>query len=890
MMKHLFFYIVCFFALFNRSVYAYEAPQLPDDFEGPLTREYIANIVADDTYTTSMLQNLNIYYEIGSYLYQKYPWEQIVSDDFTDKIRPFFPYDTEEQLKQKHDYLVKTAYFYQKGREFYTDMVNRYLVPHVYRKVHDATEYDHDDEVQYIPTADDEYVKVYNFKKFLSYSNNQDELNAISDFERKQENNNDILVQFDRIMEKIDWKKVWLYGTVYKNPLFSDLGIGKAAFGDGINVRLLARQTYTEGKTELDYGLQIVTHPRYFVLANNLSKDAQKPQIDFAGSQNVAEAQILYPIPQKTGVLPQAHKYFGNFIIPVKIRPQDPDKAVDIAANVTLSVCDFKLDCKPQHFALKLHSDVAGADKFDNGFDNLFFHAMRRIPNENTPYITSKQLSVVDTPAGKELLWEAETEKNIKNIEAYIENAEEFVPFAAPRYLIDGNKIQIYFKPLSAQTDLEHADYIISVNLNNRIFGRYHLVPNGNAAVLKQNLSAADNIMSSAFICGLLLNFMPCIAPLVLLLLILYLRISKKYPSEVRKCQISVLKGSIIGILSAAVIFTGQQYSGHFAVWGRQFSYTPLIFCLLMIFAALTELFPHLSSLITQSDNPHRRNFFLAAGFIVGLATTVSGAPYLSKVMNIAATSPILGAYSIILCLIAGFSLPQFLLLYLSGKTSLWKGLNNFQRDMVRIIPYAFYCTLLWFWLFIAFACGFINSAVIIIIAAVWMFCCNLYGKYLDYLNGALDERITLNQLNKIRRSSVIFMGVLLLFFVSGGIYATRHLQINRQPEVAQTQIVGELQKLRAEGKPILVIIEADWCFKCRIYRFWTLNPLILRQWKDRYDLHVIRMNKTADLAEYMPRYRQYALPFYILYTRKYPEGLVLTSDIEISKMELFMD
>ncbi len=891
-MKHLFFYIICFFMFFKGNAYAVEPPHFPDDFEGTLTRQYLANYLEDETFERTMVQNLNMYYEIGTYLYQKYPWEEIVQKDFVEKIRQFFPYDTDEQLHKKHDYLVKTAALYQMGRDFYVKFANKYLVPHVYRKVHDISDFDHPNEVQYIPTSDDEYAKVYNFKKFLTYSTNTDELNAISEFERKREDNDDILVQIDRIVEKIDWKKVWLYGTVYKNPLFSDLGVGEAQYGDGVNVRLLSRDTYTEGKNILDYGLQIVTHPQYFVLANNLDTNLKKPQIRLTNAENVADMQILYPMPQKTNILPQAHKYFGNFIIPLKITSQNTQNGITLKVRADLTLCDYKLNCKPQSFDLSLHSAVTGADKFDNGFDNLFFNNLRRIPDNNHSYLKIKQFTVINTNNEQQLVLETETSKKIKSFDAYIENTEGYTPFAAPRYVINGNIVQAYFQPLNTaeKTDLSNTDYLISINLNNRFFYRDNLVPKNSAETVQQFSSAPQRTMWPALLGGLLLNFMPFTAPLLLILLLLLLRISKRKPELLRRTQTAVLKGSIAGLLTTAILFISQKHTGNNVVWGIQFAHPIFVLGILFSAATLLKLRPATVSAIVKISADGGSSLPFILGFVTGLAVTATGAPYLSGLMNTAAVSSVLYAFIILMALSCGFALMQILMLYFSLQKPLWHALGNSQRRIEKFTDRALYLSILWAWLFIGFNGGFLYALWFVLIIAIWGFLCEIYQKYLNYLNGVFDADITTQQIAKIRRGSIIFMGLLLALFLSGSVILLNH-RCSKLPQNTAAPITEQqVQTLLKQNTPVLMIFEADWCFKCQLKRIWTFNPLVLKQWQERYKMQIIKITQTRYLTQYMQQNAQYTLPFYILYTPQYPQGLVLDSDLDAEKLDLLLN
>ncbi len=892
-MKYLFFYIVCFFMLF-KSAAAVQTLPLPDDFEGKLTRQYMETYAHDKTATTTLLQNFNIFYEIGSYLYQKYPWEQITENNFTEKLKPFFPYDTDDELQSKHDYLVKTAFLYKMSQDIYKKFADKYLVPHAYRKIHNASEYDHPNEVKYIPTADDEYVKVYNFKKFLSYSTNIDEIRAISSYE--SQNESDILLQLDAVMEKIDWKKVWLYGTVYKNPLFSELGVGETEFGDGVNVRLIARNTYTESKKELDFGVQIATHSRYFVLANDLAANRFKPKIIFDKSKNISDVKVLYPLPLRTNLLPQAYKYFGNFIIPLKVTVENPDKPIEINAVADLTICDFEFNCQPQHFDLHLYSEVSGTDKFDNGFDTMFFNNLRRVPTANSDIISIEQFTAKNSADGSLLYLELTTSKKIKTFDIFVENTEEYMPFDAPHYVIDKNKIKAYIKPFNAvaYTDLSNTEYTISINLNNRYFYRHNFVADNSVSTSRQTINSEKKLFLPALCSGLILNLLPCIAPFTLILLLLFIREHKKHPNDRKFMQLSALKGSVCGLLTAVVLFIGQKYTPDYPLWGMQFSHPALLLGLIFTFAAFKKILPTILSAIIDTAYTRKRAFlFFIVGFIAGVLIIVSTSPYLSILMNTSVVASAVDAVGIISLLTVGFIIPQLFILYFPKKSQAWHALCLKQQILLKFIEVAFNITVIWLLLFIGFDCGIAALIISAIAVIIWMFLCEVFQKYLDYLNGVIDESITLKQINAIRSGSIVFMILLGIIFWSSGIYIANHLQtaensvtVSKQMPLDSEQIKTQLQ----HNHPILLIVDTDWCFKCRFNRLWTINSIESKQWQKRYNLQIITINNIADIKQYMTQYGQYSLPLYILYTHRYPQGLILSSDIKTQDLEKFID
>ena len=883
-MKHLFLYIVCLLTFFNSIAAALQEPQFPDDFKGTETRKYWADYLDNKDYDLTFWQSLNIFYEVGTYLYQKYPMEQIEADDFIEKIRPFFPGDTDDGLRKKQTYLINTASLYKLGKDTYTKIAKKYLVPHAYRKVHDESEYDHPGEVSYIPTADDEYVKVYNFKKFLSYSSNIDELNAISDFERNDAKNENVLTQIDRIIEKIDWKKVWFYGTLYENPIFSKLGIGEMQFDDAAGVRLLAQDKYTNRRKQFDFGLQIFINPKYFVLANNLSEDRLKPQITFANSQNVAEAQILYPMPHKANILPQAHKYIGSVMLPIRVTVQNPDESIDLNAQVHLTLCDTKFNCRPHNFETKIHTDVKGPDKLYNTTETLFFNVINSIPTNHPKHLTLRQFTTIETPNGEELYLNMTTDKRVRTLEAYIENNEGYTQFSEPQYIINKDSFDVYFKPLpdSKDIDLDNTDYTVSIKLNGKYKYRDNLVPNTIATVAVKNSPTLFKTVLSAITSGIMLNFMPCCIPFILLLLLIFIRTSKQDRTILKPLQISTLKGSIVGILGVTLLFGSKKLSHDYMIWGMQFSCLPLLCCLLFGFVVLLKFLPKISAQLSDAATSKRHSdIFFAYGLIIGALVYISASPYLSELMNIAVASS--GTMMLIISagLAVGFISVQYLMICLSNHPQVWHMLSKNPKDVIRYIRIALYITLLWLLLLVAFQCTFGRLLSLTALILLWMFLCTICSKYFDYLDtGIWDESITLKHLQKIRFGCVVFMLLLSAIFITAGIKIT---DVNQATEQTAATNDTQIKDLLQQNKKVLLVINADWCFKCQISKHWTINSLIRERWQNT---EIIYENNIQAIKQYMQKHNQFALPFYILYTPIYPHGIVLSADADVNDFE----
>ena len=85
-MKRLFFYIVFIAMFFNTAAMAGNLPQLPDDFEGEITRARVHKLQTEDYYDQTAIEYGAILWEIGKYFYEKYPdLSMFYEEDFYEK-------------------------------------------------------------------------------------------------------------------------------------------------------------------------------------------------------------------------------------------------------------------------------------------------------------------------------------------------------------------------------------------------------------------------------------------------------------------------------------------------------------------------------------------------------------------------------------------------------------------------------------------------------------------------------------------------------------------------------------------------------------------------------------------------------------------------------------
>lgn len=108
-------------------------------------------------------------------------------------------------------------------------------------------------------------------------------------------------------------------------------------------------------------GLEIRLAPGWHAYWRMPGDGGLAPQLDWAGSQNLKEAVLQWPTPQRyedAGL--QSFGYEGQFILPLMLEAADAGKPVDLALALNLMVCE-KI-CVPQNMTLSLSVPPGQAD------------------------------------------------------------------------------------------------------------------------------------------------------------------------------------------------------------------------------------------------------------------------------------------------------------------------------------------------------------------------------------------------------------------------------------------------------------------------------------------------------------------------------------------------
>ncbi|MGH6976512.1 MAG: protein-disulfide reductase DsbD family protein, partial [Stellaceae bacterium] len=362
---------------------------------------------------------------------------------------------------------------------------------------------------------------------------------------------------------------------------------------------------------------------------------------------------------------------------------------------------------------------------------------------------------------------------------------------------------------------------------------------------------------------GFILNFMPCVLPVLALKLLGTVDHAARGHGAVRVGFLASAAGIVVTFLTLAAIAIGFRAAGVAVGWGLQFQqpvFLVAMAAILTAFAAnLWGLFEiPLPAAVTGlgERRAHIGSFF--AGVLATLLATPCTAPLLGTALGFALLSPPLAAVAIFAAMGIGLALPYFAVAA-APALALWLPKPGaWMIELKRVLGVALAVTAVWLlWILavesgtaIAIVCGVLLIAVML--AVGW-----------------------------IRRTAARRIAVVAL--IAAALVAPNLVAPPLSSEAPagfwQPFDQSRIASLVAQGRTVFVDVTADWCLTCKVNAAFALAPAAVRQHLAAPDVVAMRADWTRPnpaIARYLRAFGRYGIPFNVVYGPRAPQGVVL--------------
>ena len=576
--------------------------------------------------------------------------------------------------------------------------------------------------------------------------------------------------------------------------------------------------------------------------------DAGAPiTIELKDSSIENKLKVLFPFPEKfTDHGVSTIGYEGQVIFPVRIQKNEIDK-INEEINLDYLVC--KDICIPISETKNLNLNLRNVVQSD-----VFMESYKTVPKRKLNYFNIDENIVSNEKISIELINNDEFE----NIElfAHAEDTNLKVKKLKSSFevFLDNN-----IGSLNGPIDFS----ISNGNVYEEISFDFNKKP-------KQTQIIYFIIL--AFLGGLILNFMPCVLPILSLKLYSFLSLAKDDDNKIRfDCSLTIA-GIVTSFLVLAITVIFLKTFGETVGWGFHFQnqfFLMFILVLMLIFSlnllGFFEIILPQNALykINNFLNTNSKSGHYFSGVFATLLATPCSAPFLGTAVGFSMGSSNQNIVIIFLSIALGFSFPYLCFIIIPKIVKLLPKPGEWMNNLKYFL------------------------GLLMLLSFVWI--SNLFK--INYLLIFLFTSLILI-FTCLKNKSKFTMITSLLFVITNIFFFSEKMNLRENKLIWEDYNDKSLESYLNENRFVLVDVTADWCVTCQFNKITTLNTKKLVDFLIQHEVLVIRAdwtNKDKDIFDFIKRYNRYGIPVNIVYGPKNKEGIllpeILSKDIVIDKL-----
>ncbi|MGH6981283.1 MAG: protein-disulfide reductase DsbD family protein, partial [Stellaceae bacterium] len=427
-------------------------------------------------------------------------------------------------------------------------------------------------------------------------------------------------------------------------------------------VRLVSGVVSVGADTAVPLGLEFDLKPHWKIYWRSPGDAGYPPRVDWAGSANLRDASFGWPAPKRFAVLGlQTVGYEGHVVLPIAASVARPGEALNLKAALSYLTCDDV--CIP--YDTKLALALPAGDGGPSGDAALIARFVAREPvHQQTASLSLRAATVI--PGSHPLLeLRIDATPPLTAADAFIE--ARGVDFGQPQIVSNrGNETVMRVAmtgPRARRPDIAGERFDVTLVDGDRALET--------AVMPRLGVPARDpaffvRMIGIALLGGFILNFMPCVLPVLSLKLLGIAGTGGRERRQIRWGLLASAAGVVAAFLVLALATVVLREAGIAVGWGIQFQ-QPLFLIFVMavvtLFAAnLWGLFevPLPSAAAQWGGADHGRGMFgnFAAGAFATLLATPCSAPFVGTAVGFALAAGAGVTFAIFVAMGIGLALP----------------------------------------------------------------------------------------------------------------------------------------------------------------------------------------------------------------------------------------
>jgi suppressor for copper-sensitivity B len=678
---------------------------------------------------------------------------------------------------------------------------------------------------------------------------------------------------------------------------------------DFTSVRLISAQTETGGKDTLRLGLEYELQPDWKIYWRSAGDAGFPPQLDWAGSENIGDAQILWPAPHRFSIFGlETFGYKNHIILPIDVTIPDPGQPVAIRLNVDYLVCSdicipatasFNLDIPANNVG---NSSVSATSNHAHQIEKFVSKVPLTgtgLPIEVTSITSTNQGDTHNLHLGVRGLDAAGV-----GIDDILIESDLRAGFGLPKHQTIGNDsnedVQYFDLAVMGLTeDQSLNDQPVTVTV---IAGPLSVEQNlvvGNDATASTNASGTVAAAGTSFwmiglfalLGGLILNVMPCVLPVLSIKVMSALKAREQDINRVRIGFLASAAGIITSFWVIAAVLVGIKLAGGTIGWGIQFQ-QPLFLTVMTIILALfalnmwglfeisgpDQLGNAANDAISrrESNGHHITGNFLTGMFATLLATPCS-APFLGTAVGFALAGSVFDIFWIFTLLGIGLALPYFAIAIQPRVAHILPKPGRWMNGVKFVLGLALIGTAIWLLTVLSVQIG-MGGAIAVGLGLI--------------AGGAFiwARKRTANLRPRFAFTALAVAGFMVALFAPGFSKPPSSTSASSGDDTLSWQAFAPetIDRLVADGKTVVIDVTAEWCVTCQVNKKLVLEKPDVRNALMQEDVVLMQADWTRPdqkIADYLASYGRFGIPFNAVFGPGAPDGILLSELLGVDEV-----
>jgi suppressor for copper-sensitivity B len=651
-------------------------------------------------------------------------------------------------------------------------------------------------------------------------------------------------------------------------------------------VRVISPYTATgENEATVPLGLEFKMNEGWHIYWRTPGEAGLPPQLDYGQSLNIQDVSFSWPVPVRDvqfGI--ETFIYKDTVVLPFDVTLQQPGQPLDLRGRVDFLICEEVCIPDTVDVAFSLPGGPARVAANEAALLNTF---ETRIPSENGGSVGLTVGSIAFEPT-------TDPEKPalighlVTNVSSVFEMTKPDVFAEVPDgYFVRKPTVSLAddamtgslrspvfrenwatAEPSDAAFTITVADGIRGVELTPfRLLDGFGTGAKALAATpdaLDLSLPTLLGMLVLAVIGGFILNFMPCVLPVLSLKMFSVVSHGGQADRKIRLSFAATAAGILVSFLILALIFASLKLAGASFGWGVQFTQPIFILALLVVLLGfalnLFGLFeiPNIPGLGGLGAN--QRGFLgdFTSGILATLLATPCSAPFLGTAIGFALAAPVMILILIFMFVGVGLALPYLAVIAFPKLASVMPKPGRWMLRLRQVLGLALVVTAVWLLGVLLKQWG---------VGSDWRWAAALIAGA-AFATGAYFAKWRTAGLGAA--AAAIPLALIII--------ASPQAAVSKDA-IFQPFTEAALQAALDEGKTVFVDVTADWCLTCKTNKIRAINVPEVKAELAKNDVVALQADWTTydpSITTYLASLGRRAIPFDAVYSGKTGEVEVL--------------